>query len=881
MYLGIDLGTSNSVIAGIVDGEVKVFRPVDGGDVLPSVIYFDKRGLRLYGRRAYDQAMLQPDAVAMGFKRLMGTATPIQIPALGLTLTPEECTAEILRQLLGQAATETDNEQIHGAVITIPAAFNQLQREATMRAATLAGLSNVTLLQEPIAAALSALGTQRRSGQYLIYDLGGGTFDLALVDAVEGQINVVAHQGINMLGGRDFDRMLVNEIVRPWLVTNFDMPDNFQRDPQYHRLIRIAHLAAEKAKIDLSTLEQATIFASDDEVRLTDNSGTDIFIEVTVTRKQYEDLIREPIMQTIDLTRQVMEENNYKNDDIDKLIFIGGPSRTPLIRAMVATELGVQTDLRVDPLTSVAIGAVHYATIHDWGGQAPQPGIAATGKPKTPPDIAEGETEEAPEAEAATAQPQTGSVKPAAAVPSKSTKEPPVQLDYPTPTADREVTVFMQIVDKLGDAALLQIEAADGWASDFVEIKADAEIIVPVKHLGANDYNVRYYDARDRLLDEYEQKFSITRSDTPMPKIPATQTIAVKALDHLRGQTNVLVPIIEKGVTLPARGKMQFKSARELAAGSSNYVSFELFQVEYPERIELNLCVGVFRIAGSDLPARYVVKAGDDIVFNWKMLESGILQATVTLPQTGGKASIELHAPRFYSPQAGEMSFDAEKGGQFTSAVLRQAEEEWGDLMAALGPEAGKELDVLHLRINDQKDILQEAGQDAELIRKVSEESRLVRQDIARFGKKYRGQVLQRQLGKLTAIFNRLARGQAEKIEVERFENHADKVQKIIDDGAPEAFADADRHFGEMRDIFFSAAWRDDTYVAMWFDRLQKELYLFPDQVEFTKLVHDGNVKRSAKDIKALRKIVAQLLDARIAITASDATTELATIARM
>ncbi|MGB4101484.1 MAG: Hsp70 family protein [Alphaproteobacteria bacterium] len=889
MYLGIDLGTSNSVIAGIVDGEVKVFRPVDGGDVLPSVIYFDKRGLRLYGRRAYDQAMLQPDAVAMGFKRLMGTSTPIQIPALGLTLTPEECTAEILRQLLGQAATETGNEQIHGAVVTIPAAFNQLQREATMRAATLAGLSNVTLLQEPVAAAMSALGTQRRSGQYLIYDLGGGTFDLALVDAVEGRINVVAHQGINMLGGRDFDRMLVNEIVRPWLITNFDMPDNFQRDPQYHRLIRIAHLAAEKAKIDLSTLEQATIFASDDEVRLVDNSGTDIFIEVTVTRKQYEDLIREPIMQTIDLARQVMEENNYKHEDIDKLIFIGGPSRTPLIRAMVATELGVQTDLKVDPLTSVAIGAVHYATVHDWGGLAPQPGIIKSDKPEAASDHEEAAADDVEDEDdnrgttkvTASASPSPEeNRKPSPIVAAKSAETPPVELDYTTPTADQEVTVYLHAIGNLGEVASLQVEAADGWASDFVEIKADAEVVVPVRKLGANDYNVRYYDARDRLLDMYEQKFTVTRSDTPMPKIRATHSIAVKALDHLRGQSNVLVSIIEKGATLPVRGKMQFRSARELVAGSSAYVSFELFQVEYPERIELNLCVGVFRIAGSDLPARYTVKAGDDIVFNWKMLESGILQATVTLPQADGKVAIELHAPRFYSPQAGEMSFDAEKGGQFAGAVLRQAEEEWGDLMAALGPEAGKELDVLRLRISDQKEILQEAGQDSELIRKVSEESRLVRQDIARFGKKYRSQMMQRQLGKLVAIFNRLARGQAEKIEVERFEGFADKVQKIIDDGAPEAFADADRFFAEMRDIFFAAAWRDDTYVTMWFDRLQKELYLFPDQVEFNRLIQDGNVKRSAKDLKALRKIVAQLLDARIAITASDATTELATISK-
>src|ERR1700727_580895 len=250
MYLGIDLGTSNSVVAGIVDGKARVFRPADGGDVLPSVIYIDKRGHRLYGRRAHDQALVAPESVAAGFKRLMGTSTPIEVKGAQLTLTPEECSAEIIRQLLSQAFTETGSEDVTGAVITIPAAFNQMQSEATLRAAKMAGLERVDLLQEPIAAAMAAMEGAKRSGQFLIYDLGGGTFDVALAQAINGEVNIIAHQGINMLGGRDFDRMIVNEVVRPWLLTTFDLPDNFQRDPNFRRLIRIAQLAAEKAKID-------------------------------------------------------------------------------------------------------------------------------------------------------------------------------------------------------------------------------------------------------------------------------------------------------------------------------------------------------------------------------------------------------------------------------------------------------------------------------------------------------------------------------------------------------------------------------------------------------------------------------------------------------
>src|SRR5580698_9822240 len=259
MYLGIDLGTSNSVIAGIEDGKARVFRPADGGDVLPSVIYFDKRGHRLYGRRAHDQALIAPENVAAGFKRLMGTSTPVEVKGADLRLSPEECSAEIIRQLLGQATTETGSDKVTGAVVTIPAAFNQMQSEATLRAAKMAGLERVDLLQEPIAAALAAMEGAKRSGQFIIYDLGGGTFDVALAQAINGDVNIIAHEGINMLGGRDFDRMIVNEIVRPWLIETFDLPENFQRDKTYQRLIRMAQLASEKAKIDLSANEETKI----------------------------------------------------------------------------------------------------------------------------------------------------------------------------------------------------------------------------------------------------------------------------------------------------------------------------------------------------------------------------------------------------------------------------------------------------------------------------------------------------------------------------------------------------------------------------------------------------------------------------------------------
>ncbi len=230
MYLGIDLGTTNSAVAGNIDSKLRVFKAPEGTDVLPSAIYIDKRGHRLYGQRAYAQALLSPDNVALGFKRLMGTSTPMEFAASGQSMTPEECSTEILRQLVGQAYTESGSDQVTGTVITIPAAFNQMQSEATLRSAKAAGLENSALLQEPIAAAMSAMSqSKNKSGQFLVYDLGGGTFDLALVQALNGSVNIVAHEGINMLGGRDFDKSIVNSVVRPWLIENFDLPPDFQK----------------------------------------------------------------------------------------------------------------------------------------------------------------------------------------------------------------------------------------------------------------------------------------------------------------------------------------------------------------------------------------------------------------------------------------------------------------------------------------------------------------------------------------------------------------------------------------------------------------------------------------------------------------------------
>ena len=458
MYLGIDLGTSNSAIVGNSGSDLRLFKTAEGTDVLPRVIYIDKRGHKFIGGRAYAQTILSPENVAQRFKRLMGTSSPMSLASAALEMSPEECSADIIRTLLGQAKTETGDFDADGAVVTIPAAFNQMQSEATIRAAGAAGLERVGLLQEPIAAAMASMANSKsKNGQFLVYDLGGGTFDVALVQSVRGSVNVVAYEGINMLGGSDFDRMLVNEFVRPWLMENFSLPENFQTDDRYRKLLGIARHAAEKTKIALSSADTAVIFSGEEEVRVQDADGNDIYLSIDITRGDLEGLIAEHLDQSIALCRKVLKDNSYKHEDIDRIVLIGGPSKMPCIRMRVPQELGIPAGLQTDPMTAVAIGAAIFAESREW----------SKGATKRKPSRA------------------------------SATVKGPIEIRYDFPSRvseDRGRTRVKPSIDGDVGGYRLQIDTPEGWTSGLIDISGDLDVEVPVANRGDNRFRITVYD---------------------------------------------------------------------------------------------------------------------------------------------------------------------------------------------------------------------------------------------------------------------------------------------------------------------------------------------------------------------------------------------------
>ena len=362
-YVGIDLGVTNSVICTYDKDtrQTRVWKSPEQNDVTPSAIYIDLLGNKYVGQRAYNAASRSPDNCATLFKRFMGTSTPIELSAASLTLTPEECSAEILKTLFGYLPVEISNSPDTSTVITVPAAFNQMQKNATMEAAKMAGIGKVEFVQEPVAAVMSFMRVRGTDGIFLIYDLSGGTLNIAIAESIRKRVNILAHGGIQMCGGRDFDRALVDNLICPWLHENFELPDDFTTNPTFKSLLSLATWATERAKIELNARDETMISLSEVEVGTNDLNGDEIYLDIPLQRKFYDDLIADRVNDTIHAARDTLSETGLTPNDLESIIWVGGPTHYKPLRDKVSSELGIDGHLPVSPITAFAEGASIFA----------------------------------------------------------------------------------------------------------------------------------------------------------------------------------------------------------------------------------------------------------------------------------------------------------------------------------------------------------------------------------------------------------------------------------------------------------------------------------------------------------------------------------------
>ena len=352
--IGIDLGTTNSCVATIENGEPIVIANAEGARTTPSVVAFSKDGERLIGITAKRQAVTNPDRTMISVKRHMGTDWNTNIDDTDYT--PQEISAFILQKLKADAEAYLGVE-VKQAVITCPAYFTDAQRKATKDAGRIAGMDVLRIINEPTAAAL-AYGADKGDDQtILVYDLGGGTFDVSVLEIynVDGQpqIEVKATAGNNKLGGDDFDDRVIE-----WLVSEFKRETGIDLSKDNQAMSRLKE-AAEKAKIELSGTQSSQINLP----FITMKDGNPEHLDITLSRARFEDLIAKHIEDTMAPTRQAMKDAGMKKGDVDKVLLVGGSTRVPAVQTAIEKETGKAPYKGINPDEAVAMGAALQAGI--------------------------------------------------------------------------------------------------------------------------------------------------------------------------------------------------------------------------------------------------------------------------------------------------------------------------------------------------------------------------------------------------------------------------------------------------------------------------------------------------------------------------------------
>jgi molecular chaperone DnaK len=811
-YIGIDLGTTNSAICSY-DGEtVRLYKSPDQNDVTPSAIFIDRRGNKYLGKRAYDSAAKNPDNAATKFKRMMGTSTPVKLGAVNIIMTPEECSAEILKLCFGYLPEEIRNGGATGTVITVPAAFNQMQKDATLAAAEMAGLGSVALMQEPVAAVMCVMKQRKGDGVFLVFDLGGGTLDIAIAESISGRVSLLAHGGVAMCGGTDFDRSILDNVVKPWLLSEFDLPDDFTTNSKYKSLLRMCLWAAEKAKIELSAKEESVISLTESDLGVTDQSGAEIYVDIPFSRMQLDELIAPKLDEAIQSTRDTLEKAGLTAHDVERVVFVGGPTQYKPLRDKVAFEVGIAPSTDVNPMTAVAEGAAVFAESIDWKSQS-------RGRKSTRGALSTG-----------------GSLD--------------IAFNFIARTPDSRAKIVVKVGGTAAAGTEFQVDSLDtGWSSGRLALKDGAAVELTLAKPGENTFKVFVFDAKGGPVSLKEDKIVISRTAASIDAIPASHSVGVEARDKLGGRL-VLDYLVREGDQLPKKGKKTFKTEESFRAGSAGSIKFKLWEGEISDPVNDNRFIGMFEIKGSDFDDG-VIAAGAEMICEYEVLDSGNIKMEVSVPSIGGS----FHSGRnFYSRQDGQIDYT-----QASKLVEEQSEH------------ALQRLDEMESKIDDprlqqarekleQADAMKSGETDPETAKQAMDNVQEAKRLLALARKDHLKEIRQLELDKAVDFFDRLVREHARPTEASAFDNLVKTAQRAIDSNS----GDFESHLDDLRSKNFMILWRQDWFVIDRFKWLSKDTYLFPDAREHAQLSNMGAEALKANDIDKLRAVVAQMDSIRI-----------------
>lgn len=599
---GIDLGTTNSAIAFIDKGESVIIKSEIQKDTMPSCVGFNKKKNLSVGDRAFNQLSSDKlNSIRTGknfqsnsfieFKRTMGSDKKYHSSFMEADFSSEELSAEVLKKL----KSFVQNDRFKSVVITIPAMFNDNQKNATQKAAELAGFSQVELLQEPIAAAMAyGLDEKVKDGQILIFDFGGGTFDVCLVNVEDGIMQVKDTEGDNWLGGKNLDNAIVDDILIPYLKENYTI-DSFLDDETKKILLKNAlKVRAEEIKINLSFSNSYDVISNLGEYP-EDDEGEEIELDFEVTHEQMVAVLGPVFQKAVDIAKEVLSRNKLLGTSLNSLILVGGPTFSPVLRELLLAQI-CAPDTSVDPMTVVARGAAIYASQFD---------------------VDEAIVDEV-----------------------RDVTKIQLELSYESQTVETEEMLVVKLnkdktQGKIPSKVFVIVKRSDGgWESNKAEIDETGDIVDLVLREGKpNTYEVFLTNEIGDDLPCEPKEFTIIQG-VKTGNATLAYGYGVELLGE-NGKANFYtIPGLEKGQTMPANGeKSGLKTLKDLRPGSSDEINISIYQgtIEAEKtRANNQTWVSTVRLNGQDIGK--LLPKGSEVNLFLEIIRDGVFNLSIDIP---------------------------------------------------------------------------------------------------------------------------------------------------------------------------------------------------------------------------------------------------------
>ncbi|TYB76810.1 Hsp70 family protein [Bizionia saleffrena] len=574
---GIDLGTTNSAISRMENGDAIIKKTDTLKDTMPSSVYINKKKAIQVGDSAYN-ALKRDKLKAMKtwndsnsnsyieFKRTMGSDKSYSSSNLGKDLTSEELSAEVLKTL----KSFVKDENINSIVITVPAAFKNNQKEATREAAKLAGFNHIELLQEPVAASMAyGLDTDKKDGYWLVFDFGGGTFDVALLKVEEGIMKVIDTEGDNHLGGKNLDFAIVDEIIIPYIQDNFAIDSVLADDTKKQILRNAMKFFAEETKVALSFKETHNILSDLGDLG-EDDEGEEIELDITVTQENITKALSPVFQKAIDISKNLLERKNLKGLSLDALILVGGPTFSPVLRKMLEAQI-CKPDISADPMTVVSKGAALYAS----------------------------------------------TVNVSEEVREQTRDKTKIQLEIANESSTVETEEFVPIkilADKtegeIPDKVFAEVTRGDkAWSSGKVEINTIGDIVeIQLNEGKTNVFDVILYDDKGNILESEPSSFSVIQG-SKIGSSTLAYNFGIELKDRATGKIRFrTIKNLEKNQPIPAVGiKNGLKTQKRIRPGKdADFLKIPIYEGGHEAegtRAIYNEHVTDIRISGAELPS--------------------------------------------------------------------------------------------------------------------------------------------------------------------------------------------------------------------------------------------------------------------------------------